>query len=273
MTDHENQDPDLSAVEQLYDQLENGAALEALATARTLLAADGDDPVVRFLAGVACLDLDRPGEAAIELRHAVKLDPDDGEFRAQLSNAEFRCCQFDAALEQAECAIELDDELPDAHATRGLVLERQAAFDQADAAFARAAELDEESFPMPVRVHDEIFEAALLAARKVLPENFQKHLGAVTVTVDLLPTEELLNQSTPPLDPELLGLFVGVPLSEAGANPSGELPPQIWLFKRNLERVFPDFAELETEIARTLHHELGHYLGLDEAELEAIDLG
>jgi len=82
-----------------------------------------------------------------------------------------------------------------------------------------------------------------------------------------------LFEESPPLDPELLGLFVGTPIGEEGATGSGELPPRILLFKRNLERYATDLDELLEEITVTLYHELGHYLGLDEDELHAIDLG
>ena len=52
----------------------------------------------------------------------------------------------------------------------------------------------------------------------------------------------------------------------------GGLPPRIHLFQRNLERFAVDREELQEEIAVTLYHELGHYLGLDEEELEELDL-
>ena len=38
------------------------------------------------------------------------------------------------------------------------------------------------------------------------------------------------------------------------------------------ERCFPVEAQLVEEIARTLYHELGHYLGMDEDDLESIGL-
>jgi predicted Zn-dependent protease with MMP-like domain len=63
----------------------------------------------------------------------------------------------------------------------------------------------------------------------------------------------------------LLGLFVGVSLADRTAfSPGGELPARILLFQRNLERAFPAPELLTREIARTLHHARGHYLGLDE---------
>jgi len=91
------------------------------------------------------------------------------------------------------------------------------------------------------------------------------------VTVEDIPSEDVLLDGSPPLDPELLGLFVGVPLGEEGTMVAGgELPPRILLFQRNLERCFPDPDELRTEIRTTLYHELGHYLGMDEDDLERV---
>jgi predicted Zn-dependent protease with MMP-like domain len=267
------QEPELETVERIYDALEAGDAESALALSRAALATDSDDPVVRFLAGLACLELDRVGEAVFELTQAVTLDPEDTEFRAQLAYALFRHCDFDRAREQASKTLELDETIPDAHYVAGLLAERERAFADADASFARANEIDAESFPRPLRLSDEAFESALEQARGFLNATFRKHLDDVTVTVDTLPDEAVLRETNPPLDPELLGLFVGVPLSERSSfSTGGELPPRILLFKRNLERMFPDEAALEQEIGRTLHHELGHYLGLDEDELHAIDL-
>ena len=45
---------------------------------------------------------------------------------------------------------------------------------------------------------------------------------------------------------------------------SGELPPTVYLFQRNLERVCGDREQLVEEIRVTLFHELGHALGFDE---------
>jgi predicted Zn-dependent protease with MMP-like domain len=101
-----------------------------------------------------------------------------------------------------------------------------------------------------------------------LPERFREHLDAVAVTVEELPSEEILRAEQPPLDPELLGLFVGTPRTEDSVFGAGDLPARILLFQRNLERYALDEDELLDEIAVTLRHELGHYLGLDEEEIE-----
>ncbi len=69
-----------------------------------------------------------------------------------------------------------------------------------------------------------------------------------------------------PDDPDLYGVFVGVPLTEGGPGP-GDLPNRIAIFRRPLEDDFRDVDELREEIRITVLHELGHYFGLDEDRL------
>ena len=68
----------------------------------------------------------------------------------------------------------------------------------------------------------------------------------------------------------LLGLYVGLPLTERDADYAGELPDVIYIFRRphlalNLP---PDI--LRDEIAKTLIHEIAHYFGLDDDRLEEL---
>ena len=44
------------------------------------------------------------------------------------------------------------------------------------------------------------------------------------------------------------------------------------LFKKNLEKVSRTRAELVEQIQITVKHEVGHYLGLDEDDLERLGL-
>jgi predicted Zn-dependent protease with MMP-like domain len=117
------------------------------------------------------------------------------------------------------------------------------------------------------------FDRELQVARDRLPGEFRRHLDAVHLIVDDIPDTALLQEEEPPLDPELLGLFVGSPLIERSSfsGTGGDLPPRIYLFKRNLERCVAEPDELAEQIAVTLYHELGHYLGLDEEDLEELE--
>ena len=67
-------------------------------------------------------------------------------------------------------------------------------------------------------------------------------------------------------DPDLLGLYEGVPLPERG-DEAGALPDRIAIYRRPLEDEFPDPLELQHEIRITVLHEIGHYFGLDEDRL------
>jgi predicted Zn-dependent protease with MMP-like domain len=274
MSDYKESDPDLQPVERIYDALDREEPEEALRIAGEALSKEpSQDPVLHFLAGVAQLELDRMEPAVEAFEHAAALDPEDAEFRANLAYALYRSCRFDEAVSHARRALELDDGLPDAHYVAALLFERSAEPAGAEEHFERAAELDPERFPAPRRLSDSEFEACVTAGREMLSEEFRRHLDRVVVTVEELPSDEILFDDTPPLDPELFGLFVGVALVDRSSfSAGGELPPRILLFRRNLERCFPEAEELEREIATTLYHELGHYLGMDEEDLEAIDL-
>ena len=96
-----------------------------------------------------------------------------------------------------------------------------------------------------------------------LPEPVRRHAQALPVSYDARPQQGLIDEG---YDSDLLGLFVGAPLAEPDECP---LPPQIILF---IETIW-DFAEADADIFReevrtTYLHELGHYLGLDEIDLE-----
>jgi predicted Zn-dependent protease with MMP-like domain len=67
-------------------------------------------------------------------------------------------------------------------------------------------------------------------------------------------------------DPDLYGLFEGIPLTEGGPD-AGDLPNRIAIYRLPLEADFPDEDELRDEIRITVLHELGHYFGLDEERL------
>jgi predicted Zn-dependent protease with MMP-like domain len=277
MSANDHDDPDLQPVESIYEALDQDDPALAFALARAALSAAADeadaDPVLHFLAGVALLELDEPEQAVAVLNRAVEIDPDDAEVRATMAYALYRSCDFARAELEAQRALDSDPSSSDAHHALALVLERRGELEGAEECFSRAAALDPDRFPPPLRLNDDEFERHVLRAREKLAEEFRRHLDEVVVSVEPLPGDELLHDEDPPMDPELFGLFVGVQLTQRSTfSPGGELPPRILLFKRNLERWFPDPDELVRQIAVTLYHELGHYMGLEEAELEAIEL-
>jgi len=66
----------------------------------------------------------------------------------------------------------------------------------------------------------------------------------------------------------LLGLYQGVPLPKRSGYYSGALPDKITLFKNAIERVAgPDIQKIRQLIHSVVHHEIGHYLGMNEKEV------
>ena len=100
------------------------------------------------------------------------------------------------------------------------------------------------------------FDDHVKAALDSLPPRLAAALDNVAVVVE----------DEHPDDPDLFGLYEGVPLPERG-DMAGALPDRITIFRLPLEDEFADPQELEREIRITVLHELGHYFGLDEDRL------
>ena len=104
------------------------------------------------------------------------------------------------------------------------------------------------------------FDDHVRAALDSLPPGIAAALENIVVVVE----------DEHPDDPDLFGLYEGIPLPERG-DMAGELPDRITIFRLPLEDEFDDPQELEREIRITVLHEIGHYFGLDEDRLA--DLG
>lgn len=70
-------------------------------------------------------------------------------------------------------------------------------------------------------------------------------------------------------DPELLGLYEGIPLTERG-DYFGVLPDRIAIYRLPLCAMCADTDELVDEIAVTVVHELAHHVGIDDAALHEL---
>ena len=69
-------------------------------------------------------------------------------------------------------------------------------------------------------------------------------------------------------DPDVFGLYLGVPLTERDSGYAGALPDKIAIYQVPLEEEFGDDpAVLEDEIRITVIHEIAHHFGIDEDRL------
>jgi predicted Zn-dependent protease with MMP-like domain len=98
------------------------------------------------------------------------------------------------------------------------------------------------------------FEDEVRAALDSLPPKLAAALDNVAVVIE----------DENPEDPDIFGLYEGIPLTERGSGDFGQLPDRIAIYRRPLEEDFDDPAELREEIRITVLHELAHYFGFDE---------
>src|SRR3989304_5915153 len=122
---------------------------------------------------------------------------------------------------------------------------------------------------MAYRVKEADCGASAAHALDGLPDEFRKRMENVVVVVEDYPSVEDAASAGIPRE-ELLGLFHGVTRPEQewrGGAPS-QLPERIVLYKRNIEAVCSTEEELVEEIRLTVLHEIGHYFGLSEEDME-----
>jgi predicted Zn-dependent protease with MMP-like domain len=119
--------------------------------------------------------------------------------------------------------------------------------------------------------HDQIRKVVAQVLDR-LPRQFREQLRNVEFVVERRPSAELLRSEG--LDPRmdtLYGLYQGVPLPDRSSLEPPLLPDKISIFAEPLLRDFTDPQELREEIRLTVLHEIAHYFGMDEEEVE--DLG
>lgn len=100
------------------------------------------------------------------------------------------------------------------------------------------------------------FDDHVRAALDELPADIAAALKNIAVVVE----------DENPDDPDLLGLYHGVPLPERG-DMAGMAPDTISIYRTPLEETFSDPDELQEEIRITVLHELAHFFGLDEDQI------
>lgn len=258
-------------LESAWEALDAGDAEGALAR---VVDADADDPDRALLEATAQTDLGRFDEAAAALARATgALGADDpgvlwarGELALRAWRVEEARAAFErlvvrepgpAVLERLALCLELDDDLGGA-----------------DACYARAAHLDPAGGPSPPRFDAAGFDRVLDAALADLPGPYRAVLANTRIVVEPVPFRELVDPAEPAATPpDACGLFVGASRVDAPSEETATMPPSIYLFQRNLERIARDEEELAEEIRITLYHEIGHLLGFDEEGVEAMGLG
>jgi len=108
------------------------------------------------------------------------------------------------------------------------------------------------------------FEQLVEQALRELPARYRELLENIVILVEDRPRGE---PQPGPEEELLMGEFVGVPRTEKSVWEPGP-PDQVFLYQKNIEAVCESEEEIRDEVRTTLLHELGHYFGLEEDELE-----
>ena len=104
-----------------------------------------------------------------------------------------------------------------------------------------------------------------------IPSRFRDALVNVAIVVEDQPNAAQLAEVDATSDETLLGLYEGIPLPERGWAHGNTLPDKVTLFQRPIENASEDDDDIVVAIGETLIHELGHYFGLSEEEIEEIE--
>jgi predicted Zn-dependent protease with MMP-like domain/Flp pilus assembly protein TadD len=215
------------------------------------------------------------------VRRAAQAGGELGLYAAFEGQVLFELGQYVESRRVLERGVAID---PDAAHTLyhlGLVLERlegegdetgspAIGLENASAAFSRAHTLEPQQFPLPVSIDEAAFRRGVDEAIQNLPRSIRERIEGVSLIVEHFPTLELVRDER--ISPQTLGLFMGIPRTEAMLTDQPLDLDRILLFKRNLEKVCRDEEELIEQIQITVRHEVGHYLGLDEDDLERLGL-
>jgi predicted Zn-dependent protease with MMP-like domain len=115
------------------------------------------------------------------------------------------------------------------------------------------------------------FEQLVERAYQRIPKYYLRRIQNVVIVVEQEPSESALRSAGVPQGSTLLGLYHGVPLTKRTSAYSS-LPDRISIYQGPLERAAAGPAELERMVEDTLWHEIGHYFGLNEAEVRRAEM-
>lgn len=111
----------------------------------------------------------------------------------------------------------------------------------------------------------EAFEDAVRDALDLVPAELAAQMDNVVVLVE---------DDAPDDEPELLGLYEGVALTERdGWWAAGSLPDRITIFRNPTLAVCDTVEDVVEEVAVTVVHEIAHHFGIDEDRLHALGWG
>lgn len=116
---------------------------------------------------------------------------------------------------------------------------------------------------MPVGMSAERFEELVSDALDLIPPELARAIDNVVVLV----------ADRHPEDPDLLGLYEGIALTERDSTYAGALPDAITIYRDSLLEICDSEADVVEEVAITVIHEIAHHFGIDDDRLHELGWG
>jgi predicted Zn-dependent protease with MMP-like domain len=117
----------------------------------------------------------------------------------------------------------------------------------------------------------ERFEHLVVEAVALIPPRFRREMKNLAIVVEDEPSAALLAEMQIEPPDSLYGLYQGTPLPDRTWGYGNTLPDRVTIFQRPIEEDCEDEDDARAVIGETLIHEVGHYFGLSEEEIEAIE--
>ena len=115
------------------------------------------------------------------------------------------------------------------------------------------------------------FERLVAEALASIPRRFKKAMQNIAIVVEDEPSRELLDEMEIEPPDSLYGLYQGIPLPERAWSYGNTLPDRVTIFQKPIEEDCEGDDDVRAVIGETLIHEVGHYFGLSEEEIEEIE--
>jgi predicted Zn-dependent protease with MMP-like domain len=115
------------------------------------------------------------------------------------------------------------------------------------------------------------FEDLVRDALASIPRRFREQLQNVAILVEDEPSARLLREMDIEPPDTLFGLYHGIPLPSRQWDYGNVLPDTISLFQGPIERACENDGEIVATIGETMIHEVAHYFGMDDDEIEEIE--
>ena len=115
------------------------------------------------------------------------------------------------------------------------------------------------------------FERLVAEAVTLIPRRFRREMQNLALVIEDEPSEELLEEMDIEPPDSLYGLYQGTPLPERSWAFGNALPDRITIFQKPIEEDCDDEDEIRAVIGETLIHEVGHYFGMSEEEIQEIE--